>query len=81
MYQHPFSFNFIRKGACSQFIYSCVCHGVGKLQDPQDTTDKSESAGEKDPDRGSEKTDKITEQLANADLKDTGSEDIETEEM
>ena len=55
--------------------------GVGKLQDPQDTTDKSESAGEKDPDRGSEKTDKITEQLANADLKDTGSEDIETEEM
>ena len=27
MYQHPFSFNFIRKGACSQFIYSCVCHG------------------------------------------------------
>ena len=55
--------------------------GVGKLQDPQDTTDKSESAGEKDPDRGSEKTDKITEQLANADLKDTGSEDTETEEM
>ena len=36
---------------------------------------------EKDPDRGSEKTDKITEQLANADLKDTGSEDTETEEM
>ena len=28
MYQHPFSFNFIRKGACSQFIYSCVCHVV-----------------------------------------------------
>ena len=27
------------------------------------------------------KTDKLTEQLANADLKDTGSEDIETEEM
>ena len=46
--------------------------GVGKLP---------EKAGEKDPDRGSEKTDKITEQLANADLKDTGSEDIETEEM
>ena len=40
-----------------------------------------EKAGEKDPDRGSEKTDKITEQLANADLKDTGSEDTETEEM
>ena len=55
--------------------------GVGKLQDTQDTTDKSEKAGEKDPDRGSEKTDKITEQLANADLKDTGSEDTETEEM
>ena len=55
--------------------------GVGKLQDTQDTTDKSEEAGEKDPDRGSEKTDKITEQLANADLKDTGSEDTETEEM
>ena len=46
--------------------------GVGKLP---------EKAGEKDPDRGSEKTDKITEQLANADLKDTGSEDTETEEM
>ena len=28
MYQRPFSFNFIRKGACSQFIYSCVCRGV-----------------------------------------------------
>ena len=28
-----------------------------------------------------EKTDKITGQLANADLKDTGSEDTETEEM
>ena len=46
--------------------------GVGKLP---------EKAGEKDPDRGSEKTDKITEQLANADLKDTGSEDTDTEEM
>ncbi|WP_207746436.1 hypothetical protein, partial [Flavonifractor plautii] len=23
-YQRPFSFNFTRKGACSQFIYSCV---------------------------------------------------------
>ena len=46
--------------------------GVGKLP---------EKAGEKDPDRGSEKTDKITEQLANADLKDTGSEDTETKEM
>ena len=55
--------------------------GVGKLQDTQDKTDKSEAAGEKDPDRGSEKTDKITGQLANADLKDTGSEDTETEEM
>jgi len=31
MYQHPFSFNFIRKGACSQFIYSCVCHGQSSL--------------------------------------------------
>ena len=25
IYQRPFSFNFIRKGTCSQFIYSCVC--------------------------------------------------------
>ena len=24
IYQRPFSFNFTRKGACSQFIYSCV---------------------------------------------------------
>ena len=32
MYQHPFSFNFIRKGACSQFIYSCVCHVLGQIR-------------------------------------------------
>ena len=28
-------------------VIRCQCLGVGKLQDPQDTTDKSESAGEK----------------------------------
>ena len=27
IYQRPFSFNFTRKGACSQFIYSCVFRG------------------------------------------------------
>ena len=28
IYQRPFSFNFTRKGACSQFIYSCVFRGI-----------------------------------------------------
>ena len=29
--QRPFSFNFTRKGACSQFIYSCVFRGLYAL--------------------------------------------------